>query len=125
MFGEMPDSYAIVINTAQPAVKKLLDLAVASLEDRVTPLRAEIETLNDEISKARKEASDKKESVPADVNEKEKKVGEIREKKEDLIKEYAKEQPEIGQIIDLALLQSNLLKGAALSAFIRRSISLL
>ena len=125
MFGEMPDSYAIVVNTAQPVVKKLLDLAVSSLEDRVVPLRAEIETLNNEISAARKEASEKKEEAPANVAEKEKKVGEIREKKEDLVSKYAKEQPEIGQIIDLALLQSNLLKGQALSVFIKRSIKLL
>lgn len=125
MFGEMPDSYSIVINTAQPAVKKVLDLAVSSLEDRIVPLRAEIDTLNNEISEARKAASEKKEAVGDDVNEKEKKVAEAREKKEEIIKEYAKEQPEIGQIIDLALLQSNLLKGHALSEFIKRSIKLL
>ena len=125
MFGEMPDSYAIVINTAQPAVKKVLDLAVKSLEDRVVPVRVEIETLNNEISKARKEATDKKESVPADVSEKEKKVAELRDDKDRIESEYAKEQPEIGQIIDLALLQSGLLSGQALSEFIRRSIKLL
>lgn len=125
MFGELPDSYAIVVNTAQPAVKKVLELAVKSLEDRVVPLRAEIDTLNEEISKARKEASDKMESAPADVAEKEKKVAEAREKKDKIESDYAKEQPEIGQIIDLALLQSGLLSGAALSEFIRRSIKLL
>ena len=125
MFGEMPDSYAIVVNTAQPAVKKVLDLAVKSLEDRVVPVRAEIETLNNEISKAHKEATDKKESVPADVSEKEKKVAELRDDKDRIESEYAKEQPEIGQIIDLALLQSGLLSGHALSEFIRRSIKLL
>lgn len=125
MFGEIPDSYAIVVNTMQPAVKKVLDLAVSSLEDRVVPLRAEIETLNNEISEERKKASEKKESVPAEVIEKEKKVSEAREKKEKIMTDYAKEQPEIGQIIDLALLQSNLLKGHALSEFIKRSISLL
>ena len=125
MFGEIPDSYSIVINTAQPAVKKVLDLAVSSLEDRIVPLRAEIDTLNNEISEARKAASEKKEPAGDDVNEKEKKVAEAREKKEKIIKEYAMEQPEIGQIIDLALLQSNLLKGHALSEFIKRSIKLL
>ena len=54
-----------------------------------------------------------------------KKVAEARDKKDNIEKEYAKEQPEIGQIIDLALLQSNLLKGEALSQFIHRSIKLL
>ena len=125
MFGELPDSYSIVVNTAQAAVKKVLDLAVSSLQDRVVPLRAEIETLNNEISEARKEASEKKESAGADVAEKEKKVAELRNDKDKIESEYAKTQPEIGQIIDLALLQSGLLSGQALSDFIRRSIKLL
>lgn len=125
MFGEMPDSYAIVVNTAQPVVKKVLDQAVEALEKQVSPLRDEIDGLNAKISEARKTASEKKEAVPTDVNEMEKKVTEAREKKEEIVKNYAEGQPEIGQIIDLALLQSNLLKGQALTEFIRRSIKLL
>lgn len=118
-FGEMPDSYAIVVNTSQAAVKKLLDGATAALENEVKALRDEIDTLNNEITEERKKDS------KADVGEKEKKVAEAREKKEKLIGDYAKTQPEVGQIIDLALLQSNLLKGHALSEFIKRSIKLL
>ena len=41
------------------------------------------------------------------------------------MKEYSSKQPLVKQIIDLALLQSNLLKGEALSEFIRRSVTLL
>lgn len=125
LFGDMPDSYAIVVNTLQPAVKKILDLAVSSLEDRIVPLRAEIETLNNEITEARKNKEGKNDSDSSEISEKEKKVAETREKKESILEKYAKEQPEIGQIIDLALLQSNLLKGQALSEFIKRSIKLL
>lgn len=125
MFGNLPSSYSIVVNTSQPAVKKVIELAVSSLQDRVVPLRAQIETLDNEISEARKEASEKKEAVAEEVTGKEKKLGEVREEKEKIVSEYAKEQPEIGQIIDLALLQAGLLKGEALSRFIKRSISLL
>ena len=125
MFGDLPDSYSIVINTEQPAVRKALDNAVSSLEDRIVPLRAETETLEKEISEARKAAAEKKEEAPADVAEKEKRVGTIRDEQEAILREYAATQPELGQIVDLALLQSNLLKGKALSDFIRRSISLL
>ncbi|MCH5217275.1 MAG: molecular chaperone HtpG [Muribaculaceae bacterium] len=125
MFGDMPDSYAIVVNTAQPAVKKMLGEAVSALEGSVKPLRDDIDRLNTEISDARKAASEKKESVPAEVVSKENEVADLRNKKESLVDEWAKKQPVIGQIIDLALLQSNLLKGQSLSEFIRRSISLL
>ena len=125
MFGDMPDSYAIVVNTAQPAVKKVLGEAVSTLEGSVKPLRDDIDRLNTEISDARKAASEKKESVPAEVVSKENEVADLRNKKESLVDEWAKKQPVIGQIIDLALLQSNLLKGQSLSEFIRRSISLL
>nr|MDE6755039.1 molecular chaperone HtpG [Muribaculaceae bacterium] len=123
-YGQMPDNYELIVNTAQPAVKKIIDLATSSLQDRVAPLRAEIETLNKEISDAQKEAAEKKESTP-DLSEKQSKVADARKKEEEIVALYAKEQPMVKQIIDLALLQSNLLKGESLNQFIKRSISLL
>lgn len=123
-YGELPDSFELVVNTEQPSVKKIIDEATTALSGEVTPVRAEIETLNKEISDARKAAEDKKESAP-DVSEKEKKVGELRSKEEEIIKKYGATQPNVKQIIDLALLQGHLLSGEALTDFIRRSVSLL
>ncbi len=123
-YGQMPDSYELIVNTNQPAVKKIVDLATSSLESQVAPIRSEIETLNKEIEAARKEASDKKEAAP-DLSEKENKVADLRKQEEDIVSKYAKEQPEVGQIIDLALLQAHLLKGESLNEFIKRSVSLL
>lgn len=123
-YGEMPDSYELVVNTAQPAVKKIIELASDALSAEVTPIRSEIETLNKEIEDARKAASDKKEQAP-DLSEKESKVADLRKREEDIIRTYAAAQPNVKQIIDLALLQSNLLKGEKLNEFIRRSVSLL
>ncbi len=132
MWGAMPDSYSLVVNTDQPAVRKLLDEAMDKLKVEIEPLRAEIETLNSEVAAARKAQddnnADKKETSPEDkavIEEMEKRVGELRDKEQSEISEYAKTQPVIRQIIDLALLQSGLLKGETLSNFIRRSISLL
>lgn len=122
-YGEMPDSYELVVNTAQPAVKKIIELASDALSAEVTPIRSEIETLNKEIDDARKAASDKKEQAP-DLSEKESKVADLRKREEDIIRTYAAAQPNVKQIIDLALLQSNLLKGEKLNEFIRRSVSL-
>ncbi len=123
-YGEMPDNYEIIVNTEQPAVKEIINLATSSLEKEVTPIRAEIETLNNEIEAARKEATDKKEAAP-DLSEKEGKVADLRKKEEDIVSRYASEQPKVKQIIDLALLQSHLLSGESLNDFIKRSISLL
>lgn len=123
-YGELPDSFELVVNTEQPSVKKIIDEATTALSGEVTPIRAEIETLNKEISEARKAAEEKKESAP-DVSEKENKVGELRSKEEEIIKKYGATQPNVKQIIDLALLQGHLLSGEALTDFIRRSVSLL
>ena len=125
-FGEMPTSYSIIVNTEQTVVKKIVELAVGSLENKVTPIRSEIETLNNEITELGKEENkEKKEEADKQKNEKVQQVEELRKKQEDIFKEYAKTQPEIRQVIDLALLQSNLLKGQDLNDFIKRSVSLL
>lgn len=123
-YGQMPDSYELIVNTEQPVIKNIVDAATSALEKEVAPIRSEIEALNDEITKARKEAQDKKETAP-DMTEKENKVSELRKQEEDIVTKYASEQPKVRQIIDLALLQSHLLSGESLNDFIKRSISLL
>ena len=131
-YGEMPDSYALVINTDQAAVKKITDLATEALQERVAPLRADIETGNQAMSEARKQLSEKKDADQAEkdklrqsISEAEKKVADARAEEEKLEKEYAATQPQVRQVIDLALLGAGLLKGEALSAFIKRSATLL
>ncbi len=126
-YGQMPDMYALVVNTEQPVVKKVLADAVEALETEVGPLRAKVDSDNSEIEKLRKEMDSKKEEsekkeLRDKISEIEKEVGDTRSSEEKLIADYASEQPVVKQIIDLALLQSNLLRG---EAFIRRSVSLL
>lgn len=123
-YGELPDSYELIVNTNQPSVKKIVEAATNALSGEVKPLRDEIEKLNNEMTEARKAATDKKESAP-DLSEQEKKVSELRDKENSTISEYGKTQPEVRQIIDLALLQSHLLSGEYLNEFIKRSVSLL
>ena len=129
-YGQMPDMYSLVVNTAQPAVKKILSEAKNALESELAPLRKGVETDNKEIENLRKEMNDKKEdseksALRNQIEEKEKNVAELREQEEQIIKNYASNQPEVKQIIDLALLQNGLLKGEQLAAFIKRSITLL
>ncbi|MCH5238208.1 MAG: molecular chaperone HtpG, partial [Muribaculaceae bacterium] len=123
-YGEMPDSYEIIVNTNQPSVKNIVEDSTKALESEVNPIRSEIDSLNNEITEARKQASDKKEEAP-DLSEKENKVAELRDKESKLVSDFAKTQPVVRQIIDLALLQSHLLSGENLNEFIKRSVSLL
>lgn len=129
-YGSMPSMYALVVNTEQPTVKKIVEEGKSSLETDLVPVRAAIETLNNEIEAARKEIADKKEQADKDalnatISAKEKEVEEKRAEENRIIKDYASTQPVLKQIIDLALLQNGLLKGEDLSEFIKRSVSLL
>lgn len=127
-YGQMPDMYSLVVNTEQPAVKKILKGAEDSVEAIVKPVREEIEGFNADITALRKKLEEKdadKDAINKQVSDLEAEVTKSRDKESSIIKEYATGIPEVKQIIDLALLQSGLLKGEALSAFIRRSVSLL
>ena len=126
-YGELPDSYNLVVNTEHPLIAKIRDAASAALDDQVKPLADKIEADNAEISKIRDAAKDKTLGAEDDqkVIDLEKAVGETRDSQEKIIADYAKNQPLVKQLIDLALLGNGLLKGKDLSAFIDRSISLL
>jgi molecular chaperone HtpG len=54
-----------------------------------------------------------------------KKINETKNKKEQIWSEFAKGNEVVHQLIDLALLQNNMLKGESLNNFVRRSIDLI
>lgn len=125
-YGELPDSYNLVVNTEHPLVAGIKDKATEALEATVKPLADKIEADNTEISKLReayKAGSDAESDQK--VKDLEKEVADSREQQEKAISDYAAGQPLVKQLIDLALLANGLLKGKDLSAFISRSVSLL
>lgn len=122
-YGELPDSYNLIVNTENPTVKKVVTAADESLKESAGAIQADIDAKNTEITKLREEADKEKKTV--DTAELEKEVGQLREKMEKSVSEYASTQPVVKQLIDLALLGNGLLKGSQLSEFIRRSYSLL
>ena len=137
-YGELPDSYSLVVNTANPVVKDIVELATTSLTDKVAPIRSQIEVFNNEISERRKELDElnkkskdsdsdkqKTDQLNKEISERETTVGDLRSKEEKEESDYAATQPRIRQIIDLGLLGSGLLNGEALNSFIRRSIEML
>lgn len=129
-YGNLPAMYAVVINTEQSAVKEILGNAEQAIGVDVQNILTDVHRLNKEIETLSKEEDAKKEETEkADLRKqieaKEKEVGKLRESEQARCKEYAEKVPEIRQIIDLALLRSNLLKGEDLSRFIARSVQLL
>ncbi|MDE7376298.1 MAG: molecular chaperone HtpG [Muribaculaceae bacterium] len=126
-YGELPDSYNLVVNTEHPLIVKVRDAATAAIGAQVEPLAKEIDEKNKQASDIRAAAKDGKLSTEEQqqVSDLEKAVGELREKQEQIEKDYAANQPEVKQLIDLALLGNGLLKGAVLNAFIARSVSLM
>ena len=126
-YGELPDSYNLVVNTSHPLIAGIRDAASKALDTTVAPLAEKIEADNAEITKIREAAKGAALSAEDDqkVKDLEKAVGETRETQETAIADYAKTQPVVKQLIDLALLGNGLLKGKDLSSFIDRSISLL
>ncbi len=126
-YGELPDSYNLIVNTESPIIGKIKDEAMAALSATVAPFSAEITSGNDQISELRKNAKDGKlsDDDQKKVTELEATVDKARKEQESAIAAYAQTQPVVKQVIDLALLGNGLLKGAELTEFIHRSITLL
>lgn len=126
-YGEMPDSYMLVVNTEHPLVKAVRDEADKALEADVKPLMDKVDSDNASIEAIRKGSKDGKLSAEEEkqVADLEKAVSEARAGQEKLIKDYAATRPIVRQLIDLALLGNGLLKGGDLSRFISRSVEIL
>jgi molecular chaperone HtpG len=125
-YGELPDSYNLVVNTENPLVTKVRTDASSKLDETVKPLIKKIDDANAEISALR---GDGKKEIDAETQQKikdlEKEVADTRGEQEIVISNYAKGNDLIKQLIDLALLGNGLLRGEDLSKFIARSVSLL
>jgi molecular chaperone HtpG len=125
-YGELPDSYNLVVNTENPLVTKVRTDASSKLDETVKPLIKKIDDANAEISALR---GDGKKEIDAETQQKikdlEKEVADTRSEQEIVISNYAKGNDLIKQLIDLALLGNGLLRGEDLSKFIARSVSLL
>lgn len=126
-YGEMPDSYNMIVNTEQPIIIRIKDRAESDLKNAVEPLQNEIDSKNAEIASIQAAAKDGKlsDEDSKKSSELEKEISTVRKKLNKLIKDYASDQPLVKQVLDLALLGNGLLKGEQLSNFIHRSVELL
>ena len=129
-YQQMPDSYNLVLNSEHPLIKKVLDDTKAACGEALAPIDDEIKSLEAKQS-ALKQLLDKKKLEELTQEEKderqntEKTISEQKEKRNSIIADYAKNNKIVHQLIDLALLQNGMLKGAALNEFLKRSVDII
>lgn len=126
-YGELPDSYTIVVNTAHPLVEALRAKANVALAGTVQPFLDTIDASNKVAEEARSAAGTSELTPEArqTVDNAEKAVSDARAAMEKAIADYAPQAPEASQLVDLALLANGLLRGEALSKFIARSYEMM
>ena len=129
-YGEMPDSYNIVLNTDHKLVKKILDDEKTNTEEALKPILSELKGLNARLQVLNQEQSKKKydeltQEEKDDKTNTQKAIDEQKQKRDALIADYAKDNNIVHQLIDLALLQNGMLKGEALDRFLRRSVEMI
>ena len=129
-YQQMPDSFNLVLNSEHPLIKKVLDDTKAACGEALAPIDGEIKSLEAKQS-ALKQLLDKKKPEELTQEEKderqntEKAISEQKEKRNSIIAGYAKDNKIVHQLIDLALLQNGMLKGAALNEFLKRSVDII
>ncbi len=126
-YAELPDNYNLIVNTSNPVVASILEEAEKALGEKIAPLASAVKETNEQIEKLRSATPDGKLNDEQKAEEKAllDKVETNRKEQEELLGHYAGEHPVIKQAIDIALLGNGLLKGRALSDFIRRSFEML
>jgi molecular chaperone HtpG len=129
-YGELPDSYNLVLNGNHVLVNRIAADVEELMGEKLTKIRSRISSLESKRTELEAAKKDKKdEEIPqAEKEELEdltKKISEQKDKMEKLLKEFALGNKLVSQLIDLALLSNNMLKGEALNKFVKRSIELI
>ena len=129
-YAQMPDSFNLVLNSDHPLIKKVLDDETAAVSELLKPVESEIRGQQARVDVLRQEQNKKKydeitQEEKDDLQASEKALNEQKDKKKAIIADYAKDNAIVHQLIDLALLQNGMLKGAALDAFLKRSVDLI
>ena len=129
-YAQLPDSYNLVLNSDHPLVKRVLDELTANTTEELKPIDSELKGQEARLA-ALHQSQDKKkpdeltQEEKDDMQNTQKAVSELKDKKKAVVAEYAKGNEVVHQLIDLALLQNGMLQGAALDKFLKRSFSLI
>ena len=129
-YGDMPDSYKLVVNTAHPLIKNILKAEEEACSEKVAPIAEALKAKEAEEAKIKEEQKDKK-SDELTTEEKDKaeaitkEVAKLKKDIKNIRAAFAADNATVHQLIDIALLASNLLKGEDLAAFVKRSVEVL
>ena len=129
-YAQMPDSLNLVLNADHPLVKRVLDDCKATTEEALKPIESELKGQEARLAAIRQQQDKKKpEELTQDDKdmkaETEKAVEEQKQKRQQVLSDYAQKNDIVHQLIDLALLQNGMLKGEALDKFLKRSVDLI
>ena len=129
-YGEMPDMFNLVLNSDHRLIKQVLSDAETACAEKLVPVESEIAMLTlrrNELQKAQERKKD--EEIPTaekdELSDVEKKIEAQKTEKENILNGYAAGNKVVHQLIDLALLQNNMLKGEALTNFVKRSVEMI
>ena len=129
-YSQFPDSYTLVLNTDHPLIKDVLKSTLEATASELKPVLSEIKGQEARLQVLQQQQDKKKpEEVTseekADLEATRKAISDEQKKRDDIVAAYAKDNNVVHQLIDLALLQNGMLKGAALDSFLKRSIEMI
>ena len=129
-YSQFPDSYTLVLNTDHPLIKDVLKSTQEATANELKPVLSEIKGQEARLQVLQQQQDKKKpEEVTseekADLEATRKAIADEQKKRDDIVAAYAKDNNVVHQLIDLALLQNGMLKGAALDSFLKRSIEMI
>ncbi len=129
-YGELPDSFSLVVNASHPLVNKVMESKEKATGKKIADLDEKLKPFAEEKSSMEKEKEGKKEEeIPQEQKDKLEEVGkkitELEEQKKTILTEYGRKNKIVKQLIDLALLSNNMLKGEELVKFVKRSVDLI
>ena len=130
IYGDLPESLNLVVNTSHPLVKKVLDAKDKKLGKKLEEVGAQLQVKKDEIAALEKAKEGKKEEeIPQADKEKldglNSELAKLEESKREKLTDFGKSNKLAKQMVDLALLANGMLKGADLDKFVKRSVELI
>lgn len=117
-YGELPDSYTLVVNASNAVVQKILANASESLQSKIQNLIDKGVELGKQVDALNEDEREKKTSLEQDI-------AALREEQNKLIDDYVAATPQFSQLTDIALLAAGLLKGQQLATFLNRTVEML
>ncbi len=129
-YAQMPDAFNLVLNSDHPLIKQVLEDGKTACATELQPVESELKGLEARLAALHQSQNGKKQEEISqeekdDVKHTESALEEQRTKKNNIIATYSAGNKVVHQLIDLALLQNGMLKGAALDSFLKRSVDLI